>query len=391
MALLFSAVALATTGCGGGGGRDEILGANGAVAIVAPLPITPQPGAILPGAVCPVAGPSVTTTDPANADQAASTSTTGVANSGKNITASFSEPMDPATFTPASFTLAPTNGTALVPASVRYDSNTNVAFLTTSSALLPNTAYSAVIQGPVSNGTKTPLGCSYAWSFKTATVAGPALPPVVSPTIDLGAASTFGIMSTSAITSTGPTQINGDVALSPGTSQAIPPNQVNGVIHVNDAVAAQAKADLLKAYNFAKALPPGVGPNSLGGGANLSGLTLAPGTYTSGTTILINGPAPVTLDGGGNANATWVFQIGSSLTTVTGGVSLVGGAQAKNVFWVPTADATIGPNTIFQGSILAGRDVTGKTGATINGRILAGAIGAATVALDSNTVNVPTP
>ena len=166
---------------------------------------------------------------------------------------------------------------------------------------------------------------------------------------------------------------------------------MNGVIHVNDAAAAQAKVDLLAAYNYAKALPPGVGPFSLGGGTDLSGLTLPPGTYTSATTILINGPAPVILDGGGNTNAVWVFQIGSSLTTVTGSVSLIGGAQAKNVFWVPTADATIGTNTIFQGTILAGRDVTGKTGATINGRILAGAIGAATVALDSNTVNVPAP
>ena len=106
---------------------------------------------------------------------------------------------------------------------------------------------------------------------------------------------------------------------------------------------------------------------------------------------MISGPAPVTLDAGGNANATWVFQIGSSLTTVTGSVVLIGGAQAKNVFWVPTADATIGTNVIFQGTIVAGRDVTSNTGATINGRILAGAIGAATVALQSTTVNVPAP
>ena len=387
MALLLSAVAAVTIGCGGGGGgRDPILGTPGLGAIlVAP------PGAILPGAACPVAGPTVTTTNPANADQSASTSTNGVANSGKNITATFSEAMDPATFTAASFRLAPTGDAALVPASVSYNSNTNVATLTTSSALTPNTNYSAVIQGPVTNGAKTPLGCSYAWNFKTATVVGAGLPPGATPAIVLGTASTFGIMATSATTSTGPTQINGDVALSPGTSQGIPPPQVNGVIHVNDPAAAQAKVDLLAAYNQAKALPPGVGPNSLGGGANLSGLTLPPGTYTSATTILINGAAPVTLDGGGNENATWVFQIGSSMTTVTGSVSLINGAKAKNVFWVPTSAATIGTNTTFYGTILAGGDVTGQTGATINGRILAGAIGAATVALDSNTVNVPAP
>ena len=123
MALLLSAVAAVTIGCGGGGGgRDPILGTPGLGAIlVAP------PGAILPGAACPVAGPTVTTTNPANADQSASTSTNGVANSGKNITATFSEAMDPATFTAASFRLAPTGGVALVPASVSYNSNTNVA------------------------------------------------------------------------------------------------------------------------------------------------------------------------------------------------------------------------------------------------------------------------
>ena len=393
MALLLSAAAVVTVGCGGGGGgRDPILGAGGATVVVAPpLPITLPPGAILPGAACPVAGPTVTTTDPANADQSASTSTTGVANSGKNVTASFSEAMDPATFTAATFKLAPAGGAALTPASVTYNSATNVATLATAAALSPDTTYTAIIQGPVTNGTRTPLGCSYAWTFKTATVAGPGLPPAQPPLINLGRISTFGIFATSATTSTGPTLINGDVALNPGTSQAIPPAQVNGTIPVNDQASADARTDLLTAYNQAKALPPGAGPNSLGGGANLSGLTLAPGTYTSPSTISIGGALPVTLDGGGNANATWVFQIGSALTTTTAGVSLIGSAQAKNVFWVPTSDATIGPNTIFQGTILAGRDVTGQTGATINGRLLAGAIGAGTIALDSNTVNVPAP
>jgi hypothetical protein len=158
------------------------------------------------------------------------------------------------------------------------------------------------------------------------------------------------------------------------------------------AEAAQAQADLLAAYNVAKALPPGAAaPFALGGGADLSGLTLPPGVYTSGSTILINGPAAAVLDAGGNPDAVWVFQIGSSLTTVTGSVSLIGGAQAKNVFWVPTAAATIGSGTTFEGTILAGGDVTANTGATINGRILAGAIGAGTVALQATTVNVPAP
>ena len=314
------------------------------------------------------------------------------------INATFSVPsglrMDPATVSTATFAVTgPAPALTPVPAaSVLLDGATGrIATFTPAAPLTADATYTATITGGASgvqdlaipsNG----LAGDVTWNF----TAGPASASCAA-AVNLGSAATFGIMATSATTSTGPTQINGDVALSPGTSQGIPPGQVNGVIHVNDAEAAQAQADLLDAYNAAKALPPGAGPFALADGADLSGLTLAPGTYTSGSTILINGPAPVTLDAGGNADAVWVFQIGSSLTTVAGGVSLVNGAQARNVFWVPTADATLGSNTTFEGTVLAGRDVTANTGATINGRILAGAIGAATIALDSNTVNVPAP
>jgi hypothetical protein len=102
---------------------------------------------------------------------------------------------------------------------------------------------------------------------------------------------------------------------------------------------------------------------------------------------------PLTLDAGGNPNAVWVFQIGSSLTTTTplGNVLLIGGALAKNVFWVTVSDVTIGVNTHFEGTIVAGRNATGQTGAVINGRILAGATNPGTIALASNTVTVPAP
>ena len=99
---------------------------------------------------------------------------------------------------------------------------------------------------------------------------------------------------------------------------------------------------------------------------------------------------PLVLDAGGNANAVWVFQIGSSLTTGAS-VSLANGAQAKNVYWVPTLDATIGVGTVFYGTLVSGRDVTAVTGATIYGRILAGATTAGTIALQDATINVPAP
>jgi hypothetical protein len=196
-------------------------------------------------------------------------------------------------------------------------------------------------------------------------------------------------MATSAITSTGNSVINGDVSLNPGTSMTgFPPAVVNGAIHINDTVSVQARNDLLAAYNYAKGLPPGT---TIGAGADLGALYpagIAPGTYTSGSTMLVS--TPLTLDAGGNVNAVWVFQIGSSLTTGAN-VTLANGAQSKNVFWVPTSDATIGVGTTFEGTIVSGRDVTAVTGATINGRILAGAITAGTIALQTSTVNVPLP
>jgi hypothetical protein len=184
------------------------------------------------------------------------------------------------------------------------------------------------------------------------------------------------------------------VALEPGSSCGLLPAEVNGTIHINDSVSHQAYIDLLIGYNYYKNLPPGV---TISAGADLgalypaSGGGIPPGTYTSGSTMYVN--TPLVLNAGGNANAIWVFQIGSSLTTTTplGNVSLLNGANPNNVFWVCTADATVGVGTTFYGTIIVGRDANGQTGAVINGRILAGAIGPGTIALQSNTVNVPAP
>jgi hypothetical protein len=96
----------------------------------------------------------------------------------------------------------------------------------------------------------------------------------------------------------------------------------------------------------------------------------------------------LTLDGGGDPNAVWIFQIVSSLTTAAGNsqVILSNGGNSHNVFWQVGSSATLGTNTIFAGTIMAQASITLTTGATLNGRALA-RTGAVT--LDSNPVNVP--
>lgn len=320
------------------------------------------------------------------------------------VNATFSEAMDPAkicgsanltaacpvaTFTVVNTTLGGTN----VAGTVSYLSGSKIATFTPSSNLAASTLFTATVSNVVTDLAGNALVVPAVgvppnpWTFTTGTGLAPGA-------ANLGTASTFGIMATSAITNTGAaTMVNGDVSLEPGTSNGLLPIQVNGSIHINDTVSHQARADLLAAYNTLKGMAPGT---TVPGGMDLGAFgatpgTLAPGTYTSGSTMLVS--TPLTLDAGGNANAVWVFQIGSSLTTNVGGgnISLANGAQAKNVFWVPTSDATVGVGTTFNGNIVAGRDATGQTGATINGRILAGAITAGTIALDTNTVNVPLP
>lgn len=307
-----------------------------------------------------------------------------------SVNATFSEAIDPASITFTVQTFGPPLG-AVLGGVVNYDSLHHIATFTPSVNLAANTKYQATVATATDlagNALVVPAAGVPAnpWTFTTGTALAPGA-------TNLGSASTFGLMATAAITAASGSTINGDVSLEPGTSMTgFPPAIVNGSIHINDTVSHQARTDLLTAYNSAKALPPGT---TIAPGADMGALYptgMAPGTYTSGSTMLV--ATPLVLDAGGNANAVWVFQIGSSLTTNgTGNVTLLNGAQAKNVFWVPTLDATIGVGRTFHGTIVSGRDVSSAGGATINGRILAGATTAGTIALNGTPtiVNVPAP
>ena len=204
---------------------------------------------------------------------------------------------------------------------------------------------------------------------------GPAGPAPV-----LGAAAAFGAFAAATLTNTGPSIVNADIGLTPGSSvTGFPPGTLNGTLHINDAVAAQAKLDAQAAYNDLAGRPCNTTSPNLNS-------TLAPGVYcfpssASLTTALV-------LDGQGNANAVFVFQIPTTLITATNStVTLINGASAKNVFWQVGTSATLGTNTAFQGTIIANTSVTLNTGASIvKGRAMAlnGA-----VTLDTNVITTP--
>ncbi len=195
----------------------------------------------------------------------------------------------------------------------------------------------------------------------------------------LGTTHSFAVLGGSAVTNTGPSVISGNLGVSPANSvTGFPPGLViGGTIHTANGVATQAQADLVIAYDDAAGRPSN---ETLAG--DPTGRTLSPGVYTSASSIDIAGD--LTLDGGGDPNAVFVFQAGSSLLGGPGSrILLQNGANACNVFWQVGSSATINPGSAFAGNILALTSISMETGATLEGRALArnGA-----VTLDTNTI-----
>jgi Ice-binding-like len=209
----------------------------------------------------------------------------------------------------------------------------------------------------------------------------PSSASAVATAVDLGTASSFAVLGGQTVTNTGPSTINGDLGVSPGTAiTGFPPGTVNGAVHAADAVALQAQSDLVTAYNDAAGQATSA---SISG--DLGGQTLVPGVYTASSSIQLTGT--LTLDAQGNPNAVFVFQVGSTLITASASnVLLINGAQPCNVFWQVGSSATLGTNSNFVGNILALTSISATTGAVIAGRALARN---GSVTLDTNTITVP--
>ncbi|MGA2351153.1 MAG: Ig-like domain-containing protein [Terracidiphilus sp.] len=355
------------------------------------------------------------------------------------VNATFNEAMNPLTLTTATFLLYP--GTAVsgtpIAGAVSYNATTFIATFTPTAPLTANSSYTATVSGAMdlagnTLGTIVPSPFSNPWTFKTGTAL--IQPPVVlGPTIaqfgGLGGGAGMtnqglhtvinngGIATTGAsslITGFHDTTLPIVGAVWPCTYTETPQNsgQVNGVIDTatppptincpNEgtahtmAVATEAALEARIAYTTLQGLPT-TGVLA----AELGGTTIYPGVYKNASSVGIT-LGNLTLDAQGNPNASWVFQIGSSLTvgtpTSAESVILINGAQAGNVFWavggLPGTIINYGGGGTMVGTIISQPGITvsspgqstSSTVTTINGRVLA--LDASTTMVNT-VINVP--
>ncbi|KAJ9634779.1 hypothetical protein H2199_008828 [Coniosporium tulheliwenetii] len=197
---------------------------------------------------------------------------------------------------------------------------------------------------------------------------GLALAALTDAQISLGRAAPFGIVATTAITSTGATIVDGQLGIFPNDETSITgfPPGISGPVFGGDATAQAARDDATSAYTALAALTP----TTFLTGQDLGGMTLFAGVYNFASSGGLTGV--LTLDGQGNSNALFVFQFGSTLTTASASsVVLINGAQACNVFWQVGSSATLGTTTNFAGNILASASITGNAGVTVQGGLYA--------------------
>jgi len=217
--------------------------------------------------------------------------------------------------------------------------------------------------------------------------------------VNLGAAGDYVILAKSGISNVPTSAVTGDIGISPAAATYITgfsltmdstnvfstSPQVTGRVYAADYAPptpsnlTTAVGDMELAFTDAAGRAPDV--TELGAG-NIGGMTLDPGVYKWGTGLLI--PTDVTLTG--NATDVWIFQIAQDLTMSSAAqVLLAGGALPKNVFWQVAGLVDLGTTAHCEGIVLTQTSVTLRTGASINGRLLA----QTAVDIDGSTVVEP--
>jgi hypothetical protein len=219
--------------------------------------------------------------------------------------------------------------------------------------------------------------------------------------VNLRTAGDYVILAESDISTVPPSVVTGDLGVSPMAASFITgfsliadstnvfstSAQVTGKVYAADYAAptpsnlTTAIADMGQAFTDAAGRAPGV--TELGAGS-IGGMTLAPGVYQWGTSLLIS--TDLTLNG--SPTAVWIFQIAQNLTLGSAvNVHLTGGALAKNVFWQVSGDVDLGTTSHLEGIVLCKTMINLRTGASIAGRLMA----QTAVTVDTSTIVQPAP
>jgi len=324
--------------------------------------------------------PLVNSTDPLS-------NATGV-DRNKVVISTFSEAMTPSTINASTYTLK--QGTTSVSGTVDYFGTT--ATFTPSNILKAGVVYTATITTGVKDLAGNALAADMIWSFTT----GENTSSLAA--VDLGTAGNYVILAKTAINNNPTSNVTGNMGLSPAATSYITgfaltkatgyatSAQVTGKIYGADMAdptpinLTTAVNNMITAYNDAAGRPfPDF--SELGTG-NIGGKTLVSGLYKWTNTVII--PSDVTISG--SASDVWIFQIAGNLTMSSAvSINLIGGAQAKNIFWQVAGQATFGTTSHFEGIILSMTGITFQTGASLNGRALA----QTAVILDGNDVTNP--
>lgn len=222
------------------------------------------------------------------------------------------------------------------------------------------------------------------------TTPGPTPPPGFTPTIPGTPLSLFqsSILAYTTVTNTGPTIVNGDLDLTPGSSvTGFPPGTIiNGVQNINNTAATTVKT---QAQTYFTALNSLACSATYGAGQDITALSpidcAATPVLCFTSSALMTGP--VTLNGAAGSSCT--FKIASTLTVSNNAVmTIAGGIFNDNINWAIGSSATLGTNSTLYGIIDASASITLPTSATLKGR--AWALNGA-VTLDSNLVNPTAP
>lgn len=223
---------------------------------------------------------------------------------------------------------------------------------------------------------------AFFFAVSTQSTSAQSIPP-------LGNAQSFAALAGTTLTATGPAVFSGNVGVSPGSAATgMPPGGPatiqNGQLYLGAGSAAgPAQNSALTAYNNLKGQACPAANNLTGKILGQTQLSVSPGVYCFDTSVQLN--ATFTLNDGGDPNAIFIFQIGTTLTTASSSqVLMSSGGRGTNVFWQVGTSATIGTSSIFRGHIIADTSITFTTSASTTGRIFA-LNGAATI--DSTNVD----